>query len=135
MRVGARVQAYRACLGADGRHAYRVKTATLPRAENEYVGKLSGGDTSLCPSEAGKQTPLINEREREEGARSSPQFLRQSLKKQWLGCLQEEMIAGKHPDREGNGGLIAPCLEIFMIDSLIAQTAKSGNRAIQRRPR
>src|SRR6202035_98893 len=78
------------CSGADARHAYRVETATLPRAENVDVGKLSGGVLSLCPSEAPKQTLLTNEREREKGAHSSAQFLRESPKNQRLSRFQEE---------------------------------------------
>ena len=51
MRVGEGVQACRTCSSAVVRHAYRVEIATLPRAENVDVGKLSGGGLSLCPSE------------------------------------------------------------------------------------
>ena len=64
----------------------------------------------------------------------SSQLLRESSKQQRLGHFQEEMVAGKHPNREGSCGLIAPCFEIVMVDSLVAQTAKSGNRATQWRP-
>jgi hypothetical protein len=66
MRVGARVQAYRTCSGADARHAYRVETATLPRAENVDVGKLSGGNLNPIPFRDGEATaPLISERVRD----------------------------------------------------------------------
>ena len=42
----------------------------------------------------------------------SAQFLGKRPKKRRLSCVQEEVVAGKHPQREGNTGLITPRFEI-----------------------
>lgn len=39
-------------------------------------------------------------------------FLEEHLEKASPSCVQEEVVAGKHPQREGNTGLITPRFEI-----------------------
>ena len=40
------------------------------------------------------------------------QFLGKHPEKDRLSCVQEEVVTGKHPEREGNTRLIAPGCEI-----------------------
>src|SRR5271155_5068366 len=99
------------CTGADARHGYRVETATLPRAENEGLDKLSGGNMSLYPCDTATQTLLPDNPVCDQcsistvilgtGLFLSPELLRDSPKKKRLSRLQKEVASGKHPDREG----------------------------------
>ncbi len=54
----------------------------------------------------------------------SAQFLGQRLKKQRLSRVQEEVVAGKHPHREGSTRLLAPGFEIATTHPVILQAAK-----------
>jgi acetyl/propionyl-CoA carboxylase alpha subunit len=63
----------------------------------------------------------------------SAQFMGEHLQQERLGCVQEEMVAGKHPQREGTARLITPCLEIATAHPVILQAAKGGDGAGERR--
>lgn len=62
---------------------------------------------------------------------ASLQFLGEHPKEK--GLFQEEMVAGKHPQREGNTRLSTPGLKIAIVHSVILQAAKRGDGAVQRR--
>ena len=47
--------------------------------------------------------------------------------------LQEEVVTGKHPQREGNTRLITPGFEIAATHPAILQAAKGGDGAVERR--
>ena len=55
------------------------------------------------------------------------QFLGEHLKKERLSCVQEEVVAGKHPQREGSTRLIAPGFEIA-IGSLCDPASRQRRR-------
>jgi hypothetical protein len=61
------------------------------------------------------------------------QFLGEHLKKERLSGIQEEVVAGKHPQREGNTRLIAPGFEIATTHPAILQASKDGDGAAERR--
>ena len=63
----------------------------------------------------------------------SAQFLGEHLKKERLSCVQEEVVTGKHPQREGDIRLITPGFEIATTHSMILQAAKGGDGAVERR--
>ncbi len=63
----------------------------------------------------------------------SAQFLGEHLKKERLSCVQEEVVTGKHPQREGNARLITPGFEIAATHPVILQAAKGGDGAVERR--
>ena len=63
----------------------------------------------------------------------SAQFLGERVKKKRLSCVQEEVVAGKHPQREGSTRLIAPGFEIATTYPVILQAAKAGDGAVERR--
>ena len=63
----------------------------------------------------------------------SAQFLGKHLKKERLSCVPEEVVTGKHPQREGTTRLITPSFEIATSHPLILQAAKGGDGAVERR--
>ena len=63
----------------------------------------------------------------------SAQFLGEPLKKERLSCVQEEVVTGKHPQREGSARLITPGFEIATTHPVILQAAKEGEGAVERR--
>ena len=63
----------------------------------------------------------------------SAQVLGERLKKERLSCVPEEVVTGKHPQREGNARLIAPGFEIATTHPAILQTTKGGDRAVEGR--
>ena len=60
----------------------------------------------------------------------SAQFLGQHLKKKRLRRVPEEMVTGKHPQREGNTRLITPGFKIATTHPVILQAAKGGDGAV-----
>ena len=144
----ARFKRTEPCTGAGAQYEYRVELHLFLGQRMKGLDKLSGGKVSVYPCDVAKQTPSDRQGcsrlalnpgplllSREPGLRLLPQLLRESPKKQRLSRLQKEVVAGKHPDREGQAGLFAPCFEIAMTHFLIIQTAESGNRAVERRSR
>ena len=61
------------------------------------------------------------------------QFLGEHLKQERLNCVPEEVVTGKHPQREGTTGLITPGFEIASTHPVILQAAKGGDGAVERR--
>ena len=61
------------------------------------------------------------------------QFLGEHLKKERLGCVQEEVVARKHPQREGGTRLITPGFQIVTNHPVVLQAAKAGDAAVERR--
>jgi hypothetical protein len=57
------------------------------------------------------------------------QFLRERPEEK--GLLQEEVVAGKHPQREGATSLSTPGFKIAIVHSAVLQAAKHGGRAIR----
>ena len=63
----------------------------------------------------------------------STQFLGEYLEQHLLSCVQEEVGAGKHPQRKGSFRLLAPAVEIVATYPAILQATKAGDAASQRR--
>jgi hypothetical protein len=63
----------------------------------------------------------------------SAQFLGKHLKKERLSVVPEEMIAGKHPQREGITRLITPGFEMAPTHPVILQAAEGRDRAVEGR--
>jgi hypothetical protein len=63
----------------------------------------------------------------------SAQFFGERLKQERLGCIPEEVVTGKHPQREGNTRLITPGFEIATTHPMILQATKDGDGAVERR--
>lgn len=63
----------------------------------------------------------------------SAQFLGEHLKNERLSRVKEEVITGKHPQQEGNTGLITPGFEIAVAHHMILQATKAGDEAAERR--
>jgi len=63
----------------------------------------------------------------------SAQFLGEYPEKDRQSCVQEEVVAGKHPQREGNTRLITPGIEIAATHPVILQAAEGGDGAVERR--
>ena len=63
----------------------------------------------------------------------SAQFLGEHLKKERLRRAPEEMVTGKHPQREGNARLITPGFEVVTTHPVILQAAKGGDGAVEGR--
>ena len=63
----------------------------------------------------------------------SAQFLGEYLKKARLNCVPEEVVTGKHPQREGISRLITPGFEIATAHPLVLQATKGGDGEVERR--
>jgi hypothetical protein len=63
----------------------------------------------------------------------SAQILREHLKKKRLSCVPEEVVTGKHPQREGSTRLITPGFEIATTHPAILQATKGGDGAVEGR--
>jgi len=63
----------------------------------------------------------------------SAQYLGERLEKERLSCVPEEVVAVKHPQREGSARLITPGFEIATTHPVILQAAKNGDRAVEPR--
>ena len=63
----------------------------------------------------------------------SAQFLGEHPEKDRLSCVQEEVVAGKHPQREGSTRLITPGCEIAVTHPLILQAAEGGDGTVERK--
>jgi len=64
---------------------------------------------------------------------ASAQLLGQNLKQQRLRCIHEEVVTGKHPQREADARLVAPDFEVAPTNPVILQATKAGDEAVERR--
>ena len=60
----------------------------------------------------------------------SAQFLGKRPKKRRLSCVQEEVVAGEHPQREGNARLLTPGFEIAATHPVILRAAEGGDGTV-----